>query len=228
MNGERTVFVVEDDRKIAGVLVDYLRSAGYEVRLFPDGRGVVAAAREISPAAVVLDLTLPVGDGMSICSALREFSTVPILMLTARVELNNRVTGLALGADDYVSKPFSAAEVVARVGALIRRAEGRLTRDPASVSFMIDADRQRIAWHGKWLELSTFEFRILAAMMRQPGRVFSRMQLLDEIGTAAQESGDRAIDTHIKNIRRKIAAVDPDADCVTAVYGSGYRFEGTS
>jgi len=224
----RTVFVVEDDRKIAGVLVDYLRNAGYETRLFPDGRLVVSAARENPPAAVVLDLTLPVGDGMSICAALREFSAVPILMLTARVELNDKVTGLAVGADDYVAKPFSAAEVVARVGALIRRAEGRLTRDPASVPFMIDVDRQRIAWQGKWLELSTFEFRILAALMKHPGRVFSRDQLLDEAGGAAQESGDRAVDTHIKNIRRKIAAVDPAADCVTSVYGSGYRFEGTS
>jgi two-component system response regulator BaeR len=222
----RTVFVVEDDSKIAGVLVDYLRSAGYLTRLFVDGRAVVAAARKDPPSAVVLDLTLPGSDGMSICAALREFSTVPILMLTARVELTNKVAGLAVGADDYVTKPFSAAEVVARIGALIRRAEGRLTRDPASVLFMIDEDRQRIAWHGKWLDLSTFEFRILAAMMKHPGRIFTRDQLLDETGGSAQESGDRAVDTHIKNIRRKIAAVDPDADCITSVYGSGYRFEG--
>lgn len=224
MSELRTVFVVEDDRKIAGVLVDYLHSAGYRTRLFPDGREVVAAARQDHPSAVVLDLTLPVGDGMSICAALRDFSTVPILMLTARVELKDRVGGLAVGADDYVSKPFSAAEVVARIGALIRRAEGRLTRDPASVPYLIDADRQRIAWRGTWLELSTFEFRILAAMMKQPGRVFTRDQLLDELGGAAQESGDRAIDTHIKNIRRKTAAVDPGATCIAAVYGSGYRF----
>ena len=141
MTATRTVFVVEDDRKIAGVLVDYLRNAGYETRQFPDGRSVVAAARENPPAAVVLDLTLPVGDGMSICAALRDFSAVPILMLTARVEVNDKVTGLAMGADDYVAKPFSAAEVVARVSALIRRAEGRLTRDPASVPFMIDAEK---------------------------------------------------------------------------------------
>jgi two-component system response regulator BaeR len=228
MNDGRTVFVVEDDRKIAAVIVDYLRSAGYQTRLFPDGRAVVEAARNEAPSAVVLDLTLPVGDGMSLCAALREFSTVPILMLTARVELLDKVSGLAAGADDYVSKPFSAAEVVARVGALIRRAEGRLTRDPASVPFMIDADRQRIAWRGKWLDLSTFEYRILAAMMRHPGRVFSRDQLLDEAGGSAQDSGDRAVDTHIKNIRRKLAAVDPGADCVAAVYGSGYRFEGAS
>jgi two-component system response regulator BaeR len=228
MTEVRTVFVVEDDSKIAGVLVDYLRSAGYLTRLFVDGRAVVAAARKDPPSAVVLDLTLPGADGMSICAALREFSTVPILMLTARVELTNKVSGLAAGADDYVTKPFSAAEVVARVSALIRRAEGRLTRDPASVRFMIDEDRQRIAWRGRWLDLSTFEYRILAAMMKQPGRVFTRDQLLDETGGAAQESGDRAVDTHIKNIRRKIAAVDPDALCVASVYGSGYRFEGAS
>ena len=225
MNQMRTVFVVEDDRKIAAVLVDYLRNAGYQTRLFPDGRAVVNAAQQDPPAAVILDLTLPVSDGMTICASLREFSTVPILMLTARVELNDRVSGLAAGADDYVSKPFSAAEVVARVGALIRRAEGRLTRDPATVPFMVDAERQRIAWHGRWLELSTFEFRILSAMMKRPGRVFSRDELLEELGAPAQDSGDRAIDTHIKNIRRKLAAADPAAVCVASVYGSGYRFE---
>lgn len=228
MSETRIVFVVEDDHKIAGVLVDYLRSAGYQVRHFVDARGVVAAARENAPAAVVLDLTLPVGDGMSLCTALREFSTVPILMLTARVEINNKVGGLAAGADDYVTKPFNAAEVVARIGALIRRSEGRLTRDPAAVPFMIDADRQRIAWRGKWLELSTFEYRILAAMMKQPGRVFSRDQLLAETGSSAQDTSDRAVDTHVKNIRRKIAAIDPGSECLASVYGSGYRFEGAS
>lgn len=225
MSDARMVFVVEDDRKIAAVLVDYLHNAGYQTRLFHDGRAVVAAARQEPPSAVVLDLGLPTVDGMTICATLREFSAVPILMLTARVELQDKVSGLATGADDYVTKPFNAAEVVARVGALIRRAEGRLTRDPAAVLFMLDADRQRIAWRGQWLELSTFEFRILAAMMRRPGVVFSREQLLDELGAPAQDSGDRAIDTHIKNIRRKIAAVDPQASCVASVYGSGYRFE---
>ena len=133
-----------------------------------------------------------------------------------------------MGADDYVTKPFSAAEVVARVGALIRRAEGRLTRDPASVPFMIDEDRQRIAWRGKWLDLSTFEYRILAAMMKQPGRVFSRDQLLDEAGDAG--AGKR------RSCRRHAHQEHPPQDrgggsgcgLRASVYGSGYRFEGTS
>jgi two-component system response regulator BaeR len=225
VTGKRVVFVVEDDPKIAAVLVDYLRNAGHEPRTFPDGRDVVRAVRQDPPAAIILDRMLPASDGMTLCGALREFSDVPILMLTARVELNERLDGLAAGADDYVSKPFSASEVMARIDALIRRAEGRLTADPRARPFTVDQPGQRVAWQGHWLDLSLSEFRILATLMKQPGRVFSRDQLLDLLGERAQESGDRAIDTHIKNIRRKIAAIDPGATCVASVYGSGYRFE---
>lgn len=224
MTERRMVFVVEDDRKIATVMEDYLRRAGYEARLFSDGRAVVNAVRQTPPSAVILDRMLPVSDGMTICGELREFSSVPILMLTARVALDDRLAGLAHGADDYVSKPFSAVEVVARVDALIRRAEGRLTKDVAAVPYAIDDIGQRVAWHGMWLELSTSEYRILAAMMKQPGRVFSRDQLLDLLGERALTTSDRAIDSHVKNIRRKIVATDPHATCIISVYGSGYRF----
>lgn len=221
----RTVFVVEDDRKISGILEDYLRSAGHEPRCFFDGRSVVDSVRKDEPAAVILDIMLPASDGLTICQNLREFSAVPVLMLTAKVEEIDKISGLAFGADDYVTKPFSAQEVIARVNAMIRRAEGRITNNPAGHVYMVDDAGQRVAWHGEWLDMSPSEFRILAAMMKQPGRVFSRDQLLDALGEHALDSGDRAIDSHIKNIRRKITAVDAKTQCIASVYGSGYRFE---
>jgi two-component system, OmpR family, response regulator BaeR len=222
---ERCVYIVEDEPKIAALLNDYLRGAGFVTKIFVDGRFVVDAVRANPPAALILDLMLPVSDGMSICKEIRTFSAVPVLMLTARVEESDILAGLACGADDFVTKPFSASQVLARITALIRRAEGRVTTDPGSVKYMIDEAAQRVAWHGHWLALSTSEFQILKLMMKHPGRIFSRDQLLNQLGERAQESADRAIDSHIKNIRRKIATIDPEATCVTSVYGAGYRFE---
>jgi two-component system response regulator BaeR len=222
----RRVLVVEDDAKINAVLCDYLASHNYQPHPFRDGNGVVAAVRAEPPAAIILDLMLPGVDGMTLCSRLREFSAVPILMLTARVEEIDRLKGLDTGADDYVSKPFSAREVMARINALIRRAEGRVTVDPAAMRrYVVDEFGRRAAWNGHWLALSPSEFAILAVLMKQPGRVFSRDQLLDRLGDKTLEISDRAIDSHIKNLRRKITAVDPEARCVTSVYGIGYRFD---
>jgi two-component system response regulator BaeR len=226
----RRVFVVEDDAKINAVLCDYLASHGYEPQAFHHGNGVVAAVRAAPPAAIILDLMLPGVDGMTLCARLRGFSAVPILMLTARVAEIDRLKGLDGGADDYVSKPFSAREIMARINALIRRAEGRVTVDPAAtLRYFIDDPGRRAAFAGQWLALSPSEFSILAALVRQPGRVFSRDQLLDQLGDRFSdrtlETNDRAIDSHIKNLRRKIAAIDPEARCITSVYGSGYRFD---
>lgn len=223
---KRTVFVVEDDAKIAGVLRDYLKSEGHDARVFSRGSGVVDAVHDDPPAAIILDLMLPDRDGMSICRALRKFSPVPILMLTARVEENDRLAGLEDGADDYVCKPFSAREVMARVNAMIRRAEGKVTPDQAaSRPYAVDALKQRVAWRGDWLSLSPAEYMIASAMMNQPGRVFSRDQLLDRLGERSDPSSDRAIDSHMKNIRKKVAAVDETARCFASVYGVGYRFD---
>jgi two-component system, OmpR family, response regulator BaeR len=219
----QTVFVVEDDAKIAGLVADYLKGAGYRVELFHDARSVIDRARAEPPQAVILDVMLPAGDGMKLCAGLREFSAVPILMLTARVDERDVLYALEIGADDYVTKPFSPRQVVARVGAMIRRADGRLTQQPRPEGFTVNEEAMRIAWRGEWLDLSPYEYRILAAMARFPERVFSRDQLLDALGRQSQDSGDRAIDSHIKNIRRKIAAVDPEACCVASVYGAGYR-----
>ena len=225
MKGRR-IFVVEDDRKIAELVADYLTSHGHEPTIFPDARRVVDEARRDAPAAFILDVMLPAGNGVELCRQLREFCPAPILMLTARVEERDKLTSLDIGADDYVTKPFSPQEVVARTNALIRRAEGRMTRNPEAQAWLVDEEGQRIAWAGDWLDLSPSEYRLLGAMMKHPGRVWSRAQLLDQLGEHALESGYRAIDSHVKNIRRKLAAVGSATDGgVASVYGSGYRFD---
>jgi two-component system response regulator BaeR len=223
---QRTVFVVEDDPKISAVLHDYLVDAGHRVEQFRTGPPALEAARQTPPALIILDLMLPGMDGVAVCKKLRQFSSCPVLMLTARVEERDRITGLDVGADDYVCKPFSAREVMARVAAMIRRAEGRFGIEAElAAPYLLDEFGLRAAWKGVWLNLSSSEYQILAALMKQPGRTFSRDQLLDQMGSGYREVSDRAIDSHIKNIRRKILAVDPEANCITSVYGVGYRWE---
>ena len=219
----RRVLVVEDDPKIAQLLLDYLRNEGYDADAHADG---LAALREIErapPSAVILDLMLPGLDGIGVCRAVRRFSDVPILMLTARVDEVDRLLGLDTGADDYVCKPFSPREVLARVRALVRRAEGRVSAPQQA--WTIDDEGQRIAWRGQWLPLTPLEFRMARRLFARPGRVYSRAQLLDSAHADARDVSDRAIDSHIKNLRRKIDAAEPGCDCIASVYGVGYRFD---
>ena len=220
----RTIFVVEDDAKIRQVMADFLTNEGHSPRLFPDARMVVDEARKEEPAAIVLDVMLPAGNGIDLCRSLREFYSGPILMVTARVEERDTLEALEIGADDYLAKPFSPKELVARVNAQIRRNEGRLTTDPGARRYVVDFDGRRIAWHGQWLDLSPSEFSILAIMLKNPERVYSRSQLLDQLGDHAFESGDRAIDSHIKNIRKKLAGFEGPVGRIASVYGSGYKF----
>lgn len=223
---QRTVFVVEDDPKINAVLRDYLVSAGHQVEQFRTGQPAIDAAKLSPPNLVILDLMLPGIDGITVCKKLREFCPSPVLMLTARIEEHEKIAGLGAGADDYVCKPFSPREVMARVAALLRRAEGRFGLDQtAAPSFALDEYGQRAACKGEWLNLSPSEYRIVAALMKQPGRIFSRDQLLDKLGAGYRDVSDRAVDSHIKNIRRKIQAIDPDAVCLISVYGVGYRWD---
>jgi two-component system response regulator BaeR len=221
----RTVLVVEDDDKIAALLVDYLRAGGYRPERHADGLGVVAAVQRQAPSAIILDLMLPGLDGIEVCKALRRFSSVPILMLTARVDEIDRLLGLELGADDYVCKPCSPREVMARVKALVRRAEGRVAGEPVGGGFTVDEATQRVRVGEKPLPLTPVEFRLLKTLLEQPGRVFSRDNLLDAIHEDFRDVSDRAVDTHVKNIRRKIAAAAPTLECIHSVYGVGYRFE---
>lgn len=222
----RMAYIVEDNEKIARLLAAFLDEAGYETRIFHDARGVVDAVRDHRPAVVLLDVMLPAGSGLKICRELRSFSDVPILILSARAEEGDRIEGLKLGADDYVVKPFSPREVVARVEALTRRHAGHLATDSDHKPLKIDPVSRRVTVSGTAIEVSPSEFIILATLAGQPGRVFSRTELLDRIGDHTLDTGDRAIDSHIKNLRRKIASAGPEGIVIKSVYGVGYRLDG--
>jgi len=217
----RRILVVEDDARIAQLLLDYLRNDGHQA--LADGAMALLEIRQAPPDLLILDLMLPGLDGVSLCRAVRCFSDLPILMVTARVDEVDRLIGLDTGADDYVCKPFSPREVMARVKALLRRAEGRVATMQRPWS--VDDQGLRIAWRDRWLPLTPLEFRMLRLLLSRPGRVFSRAQLLDSVHGDVRDVSDRAIDTHVKNLRRKVQAVDPGADCIASVYGVGYRFD---
>ena len=217
------VLVVEDDQKFSDLLLIYLRAEGYEATPAYDGRDAVAQIAQRAPDVVVLDWMLPGLDGIGVCKAVRAFSDVPILMLTARVDELDRLLGLDTGADDYVCKPFAPREVVARVRALLRRAGGRVITLPQP--WLVEDASFRISWLGQWLPLTRIEFMVFRALLARPGRVFSRAQLLSSVHDSQRDISDRAIDTHVKNLRKKVQAVDPDSDCIASVYGLGYRFD---
>jgi two-component system, OmpR family, response regulator BaeR len=223
MTPPRRVLVVEDDAKIAQLLVDYLRNEGFEASSVVDGQLALQQIEAAVPALIILDLMLPSLDGISVCRAVRKFSDVPILMLTARVDEVDRLLGLDTGADDYVCKPFGPREVMARVRALVRRADGRTMA--STLPWAIDDGALRISWRNHWLPLTPLEFRMLRLLLSQPGRVFSRAQLLDCAHADLRDVSDRAIDSHIKNVRRKIELVEQNCECITSVYGVGYRFD---
>ena len=223
MTSSRRILVVEDDARIAQLLLDYLRNDGHQAQALADGAMALSEIRQAPPDLLILDLMLPGLDGVSLCRAVRCFSDLPILMVTARVDEVDRLLGLDTGADDYVCKPFSPREVMARVKALLRRAEGRVAT--MQRPWAVDDQGLRIAWRDRWLPLTPLEFRMLRLLLSRPGRVFSRAQLLDSVHSDIRDVSDRAIDTHVKNLRRKVQAVDPGADCIASVYGVGYRFD---
>ncbi len=217
------VLVVEDDPKIAALLLSYLRDEGLDATSAHDGHEALRLIQQQTPDAVVLDWMLPGMDGIALCQAVRAFSDVPILMLTARVDELDRLLGLNTGADDYVCKPFAPREVVARVRALLRRSRGLLKATPSLWS--VDETSFRIRWRSEWLNLTRIEFMMLRLLLSRPGRVYSRAQLLATVHDSQRDISDRAIDTHVKNLRKKIQAVDADCDCIASVYGVGYRFD---
>jgi len=222
----RTVLVVDDEPEIVRLVRDYLERAGFAVAVAADGPSALRAARSARPDIVVLDLGLPGMDGLDVARELRRDGEVPIIMLTARTEEADRVAGLELGADDYVSKPFSPRELVARVRAVLRRTDSARTQGDvvrAGDALVLDAARMEASVDGRSVELTPTEFALLLHMARQPGRVFTRAQLLDAVHGVAVESYERAIDAHVKNIRRKIEP-DPRAPRhLLTVFGVGYR-----
>ena len=224
--GKQLILIVEDDAKIADMLANYLHMHGFATELCGDGHDAVARVRQQAPALVVLDLMLPGLDGLAVCTAVRRVSTVPIMMVTARVDEIDRLLGLDTGADDYVCKPFSPREVVARIKALLRRSEGALAK-PVPAVFAVDEARQQINWRGQPLPLTPVEFRLMRQLMSRPGQVFARARLLDTLHEDQRDVSDRAIDSHIKNLRRKLEQAGTGEAGISSVYGVGYRFDET-
>ena len=220
-----TILVVEDEMKIARLVRDYLVDAGFDVIVAGDGGAAVSAAHGQKPDLIVLDLGLPGRDGLDVTRDLRRTSAVPIVMLTARGDESDRIVGLELGADDYVVKPFSPKELVARVRAVLRRtATARAAAGPEIVraaGVEVDMPRMRVTVDGRPVELTPTEFQLLAALVREPGRVFTRSQLLDAVHGVAFESYERAIDAHVKNIRKKIEPTPSRPRYLLTVHGVG-------
>ena len=217
-----TILIVEDEQKLAELLRDYLVQASFEPIIIDNGLDVVPYVRENKPDLVILDLMLPGRDGLEICKEIRTFSNLPIIMVTARVEEIDRLLGLELGADDYVCKPFSPREVVARVKSVLRRSGGATTIQAREL--ILDEARYQASWHGVDLQLTAVEFKLLSFLAAHPGRIYSRDQLMDQIYSDQRIVSDRTIDSHIKKLRKKIAALGRDEELIGSVYGVGYKF----
>ncbi|MCU0841911.1 MAG: response regulator [Thiobacillaceae bacterium] len=228
MNADRPqhILVVEDEAKLARLLADYLAAAGYTAHCLADGREVVPWVRAHAPDLILLDLMLPGRDGLELCREIRGFSRVPIVMATARVEEIDRLLGLELGADDYICKPYSPREVVARVKAVLRRtASTPEAAKEASDRLALDEAGYRVRAGEREAELTAVEFHLFAALYGAPGRIFSRGQLMDRIYADQRVVSDRTIDSHIKKLRRKLSELLPGQEVIHSVYGAGYRYE---
>lgn len=229
-----SILLVEDDAKIADMVVNYLHMHGFRTQVIADGDDAVAMIRANPPDLVLLDLLLKGLDGINVCKQVREFSAVPIIMVTARVDEIDRLLGLEVGADDYVCKPFSPRELVARVKALLRRSlttqlseatTHSISIQKAEPEIRIDEEKQLILWQKNPLPLTPVEFRLLSILVARPYHIYARSLLLERLHQDFRDVSDRAIDSHIKNLRRKMLQANMNAYAIGSVYGVGYRFE---
>jgi len=223
-----TVVVVEDEAAIADTILYALRTDGMQAEHLVLGGDALQRLRTAPADLVILDVGLPDMSGFEVCRTLRTFSDVPVIFLTARHEEIDRIVGLEIGADDYVVKPFSPRELAARVRVILRRAGGRAgvpAAAPAPARFTHDAAGARIAFHGQWLALTRYEYRLLALLVAQPGRIYSRAQLMDMVWHDAADTIDRTVDTHIKTVRAKLRAVDATFDAIRTHRGMGYSLD---
>jgi two-component system alkaline phosphatase synthesis response regulator PhoP len=222
----KTILIVDDEPKIVQLARDYLEHAGFTVLAAHDGKAALASVRSNQPDLIVLDLGLPQLDGLDVTRSIRKDSNVPIIMLTARSEETDKLIGLELGADDYITKPFSPKELVARVRTVLRRTENSDSTAEIirAADLKLDVPRMKLTRDDNTIDLTPTEFQLLAALAHQPGRIFTRAQLLDTVRGVAFESYERAIDAHIKNIRHKIEPNSREPRYVLTVYGVGYKF----
>ena len=219
------VLIVEDEKKLADIMIAYLNKEQFRVTHYESGSGVSDWVKNNQPNIILLDLMLPDVNGKDLCKEIRQFSTVPIIMVTAMIDEIDRLIGLELGADDYVCKPFSPKEVVARVKAVLRRSEGDSNQGEIYDAFEVNDETYSIKLHGDRLDLTPVEFRLLKMFIQSPGRVFNRDQILDNIFEDGRIVLDRTVDTHVKNLRHKLKTASPEHDYVRSVYGIGYSFE---
>lgn len=218
------ILIAEDEEKLAKLEADYLQNAGFATDTLAYGDAVVPWVKQHHPDLILLDLMLPDRDGLSICREIRSFSTTPIIMVTARIEEIDRLLGLEMGADDYICKPFSLREMVARVKAVLRRLQPH-NADYQTQLLKLDTHSFRVSAGGHEIELTTVEFQLLQALHQQPGRIFSRSKLMDMIYQDRRIVSDRTIDSHIKKLRKKLAELLPGQELVHSVYGAGYRYD---
>ena len=221
------ILIVEDERDLAELIADYAHAAGYTATIIGNGKDALISVHTQMPDFIVLDLMLPGLDGLSFCKEIRGFSQVPIVMVTAKVEEIDRLLGLETGADDYLCKPFSPRELMARIKVILRRLPSAEISSPVLARISIDEAARQIQIYGKTLDLTRTEYLIFACLLRHSGQVFSRAQLLDFANQDSLDVTDRAIDTHIKNLRRKLDVHLSDADVnpIHSIYGLGYRFD---
>ncbi len=216
-----TILIVEDEPKLSSLLSDYMQQAGYAAVTLANGNEVLPWLKQQQPDLILLDVMLPGTDGLTLCREIRKSSNIPIIMITARVEEIDRLLGLELGADDYICKPFSPREVVARAKAIFRR-----TRRPvASLPITIDDQRMRATVNAQELQLTAIEFALLKTLLKEPGRIFSRDQLMNLIYNDRRIVTDRTVDSHIKKLRKKMNLASPEQDFIQSVYGVGYKIE---
>ncbi len=220
---ERTVLIVEDEQNVAELLRDYLHASSFTPHIIDNGLEVISWIKQNNPDLILLDIMLPGKDGISLCKEIRDFSTTPIIMTTARIEEIDRLLGLELGADDYICKPYSPREVVARVKAVLRRTKGNLSQSNKQIE--LDEPGSRVLLQGQDLQLTAVEFYLFSSLYAQPGRIFSRDQLMATIYKDNRTVNDRTVDSHIKKLRLKIAKVKPGVEIIHSVYGLGYKFD---
>lgn len=219
----KKILIVEDEPKLAQLLQDYLIHDGFETHWLDNGLNVIDWVKQYSPDLILMDIMLPYRDGISLCKEIRTFSTVPLFLITARIAEIDRLKGLEVGADDYICKPFSAKEVVARIKAIFRRLNNFSNDLPVVAGFRLDKEKLQAYYEDKLLDLTLSEFRILAMLLTKRGNVYSRVMLLDALHEDERDISDRAVDTHIKNLRHKLQKIAGNKEIIQSVYGAGYK-----